>query len=271
MHRLHAWLVGGLAICVLGAGYPALASGESLKISLPNTQSVGQPLSITAEGVADGSHRLYAYADESRSACGADPQAEYSRRPGMVALLGAEGEALPAGGFSRSFVYTPAIQLPVICAYLDSTPSSAPDAFATNPEPVNEYLKNEEQAKPVGESTSTSPGAIQPLPVNPQLAREYWERLTREARMHQEHERELAEEVNRRIERQSPFCVVPSLRGRSLQSARAALRRAHCKLGAVRRRTGGVGALVVVGQNRLHGRRLRSGSSVAVTLAQRKR
>jgi hypothetical protein len=33
----------------------------------------------------------------------------------------------------------------------------------------------EEYAKPTGSSTSTSPGAIEPLPVNPQIEKEFWE------------------------------------------------------------------------------------------------
>lgn len=109
MRRRIAWLGGSLAACVLGVASPALASVESLKISTPATQTVGKPLTIMAAGVADGSNRLYAYADESRSTCAPNPHAESSERSNTVALSGAEGEGLPAGSFSKPYTYTPTI------------------------------------------------------------------------------------------------------------------------------------------------------------------
>ena len=39
---------------------------------------------------------------------------------------------------------------------------------------VREYLENEGEAQPTGTSTSTSPGAIEPLPVNKKLEEEFW-------------------------------------------------------------------------------------------------
>lgn len=232
----------------------------------PATQTVGKPLTITAAGVADGSHRLYAYADESRSTCAPNPHAEYSERSSTVALSGADGEALPAGSFSKTYTYTPTIQLPVICAYLDDTPYDTPDVSATVRDPVNEYLENREQAQSTGTATGTVPGALEPLPANQQLTREYWERVGREARMREEGERKASEEAKRKAQGQSVSCVVPSLRGQSLNGARTALRRAHCKLGKVSTRRGALGALVVIQQSRTHGTRLRRGAAVAVTL-----
>jgi hypothetical protein len=116
--------------------------------------------------------------------------------------------------------------------------SDTPDARATSglaEDPVNEYLEKAEPAQPTGSWTGTMPGAIEPLPVNQQAVREYWERVARAAtstveREHAEHE---AQEAQRRITVQ---CVVPSLKGDSLARARRALLHAHCKLGKVSRR-----------------------------------
>jgi len=69
-------------------------------------------------------------------------------------------------------------------------------------------------------------------------------------------------------------CVVPSLHSDSLVRARQALDRAHCSLGKVSRPRGYHGPLVVIGQRVRPGRKLSSGTPVAITLghpvAQRK-
>ncbi len=61
-------------------------------------------------------------------------------------------------------------------------------------------------------------------------------------------------------------CVVPSLRGKSLGAAQAALRRAHCKLGRVSKPHAHRGALVVTAQSPASGKKLADGAVVAVTL-----
>jgi hypothetical protein len=262
-------LPAAFAGCVLALAAPALSWAETLRVSAPGNQSVGQPLTISVSGVADGAHRLFAYADEDRGSCASTPRAEYTERVRIVTLSSFEGEALAAGGFSKTFTYTPTYQLPTFCAYLDDTSYDIPDVVATAGDPVNEYLENLELAKPTGERTGTLPGAIEPLPVNPQVVREYWERVAREAREHEERERRLAEQAEGRAGRKRSPCIVPSLKGRSLKDTRTALRAAHCRLGRVTVRRGGHGALVVTEQRPARGRRLSPGAAVRVSLAVR--
>lgn len=63
-------------------------------------------------------------------------------------------------------------------------------------------------------------------------------------------------------------CVVPSLKGDSLNGAIRGLRSAHCKLGKVSGLRKGRGAHVVVAQQRKPGTTLASGTAVGVTLGQ---
>ena len=51
----------------------------------------------------------------------------------------------------------------------------APEALtgAAAQDPVNEYLDNEGQAEPSETRTGSLPGAIQPLPINEQAAKEF--------------------------------------------------------------------------------------------------
>ena len=46
---------------------------------------------------------------------------------------------------------------------------------AASQDPVNEYLAGQGEAQPTGTRTATGPGAIEPLPVNAQEEREFWE------------------------------------------------------------------------------------------------
>jgi hypothetical protein len=64
----------------------------------------------------------------------------------------------------------------------------------------------------------------------------------------------------------APACVVPSLEGDTLSTAKSALARAHCKLGKVTRSHKRHGTLHVASQRPKKGKRLRAGSAVAVTL-----
>jgi type IV secretory pathway VirB10-like protein len=61
-------------------------------------------------------------------------------------------------------------------------------------------------------------------------------------------------------------CVVPSLKGDSLQAARNALGKAHCKLGKVSVTRAHRGALVVMRQGTANGRKLAGEAAIAVTL-----
>jgi hypothetical protein len=250
---------------------PALAHGESLTISFGAQATFGQPLTITAKGVADGAHGLYVYADQSGYSCAPDPHDEYNHKS-SVALSSAAGDPLSAGSYSKSYTYVWGTQALRICAYLDDTPSDTPDAFASvSPweDPVREYLENQSPAQPTGERTVTLPGAIEAAYVNPQVEREFWERVAREAQGHQEreHAEREVQEAKRTIR---AGCLVPSLKGDSLRRARWALRHAHCTLGRVSTRRGAHGALVVIRQSPARGFSLNRGAAVALTLGSRK-
>jgi len=252
----------------IGLGVSAAASAETLKVTTPPSQSIRVPLTITVSGVADGSHRLYAYAEEDRSSCASNPAEESQEGRRLVVLSEPEGDALPSGGFSETYTYSYPYQLPVFCAYLDDTPSDTPDAFATNADPVNEYLEHAGQVQPSESRTFTFPGAIEPAPVNLQLEREFRERMARE-----EVERAVrAREAQSKAQPQPVPCVVPSLKGRSLSAAKRSLRRAQCKLGKVTKPARAThGPLVVIRQGQPRGTKLPAGAPVAITLAARRR
>jgi hypothetical protein len=263
--RIARW-AAALAACVLVPAVPAAASGESLKVSMPRTGTVGQPLTITVTGTADGSHRLYVFADEGQyNECGSNPQNEYSESARVTALSGVEGEVLAAGAFSKSYSYTPTYRLPTLCAYLDDTISHPPDAFATLGDPVNEYLENREEAQATSSWSGPGPGAIEAPAVNPQAEKEFWEHL--QARLREEAESRARAQSVPRPAPHAAYCVVPSLKGRTLTGARTALRHHHCKLGKVTIRRHAHRGLLVVGQSRSRGTRLHDGAAVSVTIA----
>ena len=107
------------------------------------------------------------------------------------------------------------------------------------------------------------------------------ERPQREAaeRKHQEEtreatertEKEAAEEAQEKAKGAASRCVVPTLEGDSLASARRALHRAHCKLGRVTVPRGGHGTLVVTAQSLRRGAKRPGGTAVAVTLGPARR
>ena len=92
------------------------------------------------------------------------------------------------------------------------------------------------------------------------------ERLGHEARLREEGERAGREAAERERAAHNTVCVVPELRGDTLARARKMLRRAHCRLGKVTRRSGRA-KLVVAHQGVRPGRRLAKGSAVRVKLA----
>jgi hypothetical protein len=267
-----AWLAGLIGICSIGVAAPAVARAETLSISFAGKATTGQPLGITARGVADGAHRLYVYADQSGYRCASDPNQEYNPGSGVIVLSSTAGDTLSAGGFTNNYTYTPASELFDVCAYLDDTPFDAPDVLATDApaeDEVKKYLENQEGAQPTGSRTGTLPGAVEPLPYNPQIAKEYWERVEAEARSRRE--REQAAQAEHRAGA-AVQCVVPALRGHSLTAARRLLHDAHCKLGRVTIRHGAHhGTLVVTRQSPGRGRKLRQGAAVSVTLGPRTR
>jgi hypothetical protein len=89
---------------------------------------MGEPFNITAEGTADGLHRLFVYG-AAEGTCTPWPYEE-PRQKAAVWLSSPEGEPLGAGHFSRTYVATQERTGSYdVCAYLDATPSALPDSF----------------------------------------------------------------------------------------------------------------------------------------------
>ena len=87
-----------------------------------------------------------------------------------------------------------------------------------------------------------------------------------ETEAEEEAEAEEAEQAGRSsAASQRVRCTVPQLQGETLSLARTALSKAHCKLGKVTSMHGHHG-LIVISQSQNHGRRLPSGSAIAVHL-----
>jgi beta-lactam-binding protein with PASTA domain len=66
---------------------------------------------------------------------------------------------------------------------------------------------------------------------------------------------------------QAPRCIVPALHGKSLQTAKTTITKAHCRLGVVRRRTAPKALFgKVVSQSPAAAKRLEGGTFVRLTL-----
>jgi len=257
-NRRRWWLGSAVIASSIALATPALAQAESLTITSGGKPTLGQPLSITAKGIADGAHSLFVYADYSGYSCASNPYNEHDKAS-VVALSSVTGDPLAAGSYSMIYSYTPTVELFRICGYLDDTPSDVPDVSAsdTPADPVN----NQEPELPTG--TWSGPpvlGSSEPPHITLETAAEYYERVAREQAAQKAGQQSI-------IQR----CVVPSLKGESLSRAKQALLHAHCKLGKVHRDRGARGTLVVTGQTPSHDKTLSQGAAVAVTLGSRKR
>jgi hypothetical protein len=238
----------------LAAPVAAGAAQPTLKLALPLTEQVGEPIAITAKGSSDGTLRLFLFADEQRRPCAAGPSVE---QHGSWELTPYGGEQLPAGEFALTYSYTPQLQIAELCAYLDDTASGVPVVTARTPDSVREYQESATETPSLETRTEELPGAIKPQPVNQQLMKEYWARVEREEHEHQ------------RVRTSVRACVVPRLRGRTLMEARRTLQEAGCVLGHIGRR-GASRRLVVVSQGTAAGRVLQGGAAVAVALGSRR-
>jgi hypothetical protein len=257
---------------------PALAA-ESLTLSLGPKPTINKPLSITVEGVADGAHRLYVYAESGGEQCASDPYEEYSERLGEVALSSKDGDPLGGGSFSKVYTYTPeANNVYGVCAYLDDAPSDPPDAaggaYFTIPSGLVEapYLHNPQRQQEL-KQIAVEAEQRERAQVKEREERELQERRAREPASDSDEPGRQAREEEERETREAgeERCIVPLLKGRSLAGARTALSKAHCKLGRIGMPRKHYGALVVVTQSPAPGTKLPLGATVAVTLRPRRR
>jgi hypothetical protein len=247
----------------------ALASAETLRLSVGDKPALHEPLSVTAEGSADGAHRLYAYVDPGAEVCAPNPQAEATERFGVALISSSKGDLLSVGFFARPYTYVPEVNDAYsVCGYLDDLPTDPPDAVAV--------------------ATFGVPSG----PVEPTYLEAAADELKHIAVEHEQ--QELAAQAKLRQEREeleripaselpqsgaaSPQgsalvgagaaarCIVPLLKGHTLARARVLLLRAHCRLGKVERPSRARGALDVTRQGVRHGRVLSAGAAVAVGL-----
>lgn len=260
----------------------AFATGSLTVTVSSHIGVVGVPLSVTVEGFANGSDELYVFAAVAAAEeCAVDPNVE-TNHPGEISTLSdsgvreysnaAEGEAVDAGEFKHSYTFAPwgGYRDFVICAYLDVAPEAAPDAHAQTsiaipePGPVKAPYLNEAVKE-------FSPVAI----AEGQRKEREREQLEKE-RAEREHpplppSETTSDEPPPAVNDSTKRCLVPALHGRTLVDARAALKRADCRLGAVKRPIRARGRLVVVRQSVRSGSRRAADAAVAVVLGRRSR
>ncbi len=262
----------------------AVADGESLELSLPVSAHVDAFYVITAEGMADGAHRLFVYVDPGGAECAMTPDAERKEFTDAIAIFGPEGVALESGPFVRADhgFAPPEDDDYSVCGYLDAAPEDAADAVAEGRFAV--------PSGPVGEGEHVVGEDSEEL-----------RRLAAERERESEEQRAAAREREEREAReaaalrfigtlQAPpaeqlppaarapvatpavvHCIVPALRGHSLAWTRRALAHAHCSLGRVRPAAATRGSLVVVRQDVRRGTSLRDGAPVGVALGHPRR
>jgi hypothetical protein len=132
MRRLVAITTGALVACVMTLAAPVFAQAESIALSTSAAPTEDVPMTITASGEADGSHRLFVYVGEAFfSQCAALP----AHAEG-AALAGVSGEALGVGNYTLHYSYTPGLDQTLTtdraCGYLDTEPSNVPDATVSD-------------------------------------------------------------------------------------------------------------------------------------------
>src|SRR5689334_7485535 len=99
-----------LAICVAVAAIimlvpgSAAASGESVSVSASANPAQDLPVTITAQGVADGSHSLFVFVDRFGTPC---MQTSPYDEQFATELSSKSGDSVPAGSFTRTYTYTP--------------------------------------------------------------------------------------------------------------------------------------------------------------------
>jgi hypothetical protein len=276
-------LVGLLVLpATAWGGETAPGSTETLTLKAPDEREVGKPMTVTVEGTADGLHRLFVYGEDPwEGGCATWPYAEQGLKD-VVTLAGAEGDALDAGHFFRSFVVIPASgSAYTVCAYLDATPSGNPDAFeygcyvipATPTNNVNCYRSY----APWWVAAGAAEGAREQLARAEALRKSREEAIARQAREEAERRqaieavaRKAMQEAERKANEAKPKrCMVPRLRRHTLAGVRRLLRDADCRLGRVTTRHHGHGTLVVKSQNPQHGKTLPEGSAVSIVLGLR--
>jgi hypothetical protein len=268
------------------AGETAPGSTETLKLVAPvaDERALNVPMTVTAEGAADGLHRLFVYGEPNVQGCQTWPYQEQAQK-GAVTLTDIEGEPLSAGHFSKSFVVTPTREAYGVCAYLDTTASANPDVFEYGCYGIPAHIvRFPEVANVVECYESYEPWWV--IKAQEEGSREQLERAQAERKRREEAQqaareavaRQTSEEAARRLAIEeairrafevSPIpklCRVPQLRRHTLVGVRRLLRAADCRLGRVTIRHHVYGTLVAKSQNPRPGKTLPQGSAVSIVL-----
>lgn len=192
-------------------------------------------------------------------------------------MNGANNEVLQSGSPSPYYQFTKAdVGLTISCEVLAS---NAGGTGVARTKALSAIRESEES------SSGPNPGApyVPPqLPPSNQSANEAAARIVKEAEVERAAKERKAREESEAIERAqeeaearekqpaktaAEHCVVPSLKGDSLNKARHVLSKAHCKLGKVTMPHGSSGgSLVVTRQRTAAGRKLPAGTRVGVTM-----
>lgn len=273
----------------------ALGSTESISLEVPNERAVGEPMTLTVEGTADGLHRLFVYG-EARvgGGCQAWPY-KMQTQQGAATLTSAEGEPLNAGHFSASFVVVPASEHYGVCAYLDTAPSANPDVAAYGCYGIPTHISRFPEVENVPNCLmgytawwvleSLENGAKEREQKAEAAEAQLRQREALEASERRAHEeiaatraQEEAEAAAREEKQEAkgfavadlvPYhCRVPALRRHTLAGVRHLLRRSAFRLGRVTTHHG-PGTLVVKRQSPKRGTTSLCGSAVSIVLGSR--
>jgi len=267
-----------LASSAIASAELAASSTETLALSAPYERTVGSQMLITAEGTADGRHRLFVYG-EAEGTCAPWPDEEPNQKA-AVWLSKPEGELLGAGPFSKTYRVTPA-KTPSydVCAYLDTTPSELPDAFEWACWWIpngNCYMSNVTARDLLGarEEAGTIYAEAEAERTRREEAEQAQRHTNEEAAARQaseEAERRRAIEAAEHRARDITLtrCTVPRLHRHTLAGAHHLLRDASCRLGRVTFPHHAHGTLVVVAQSPQHGKTLPHDSAVSIVLGPR--
>jgi len=273
----------GLLMLATPAGAESMpGSGETLSLSVASQGIVGEPLAITASGIADGTHHLVVYGSYIDEGPARGAACTAAQDEGAEALTPSGGDVLPSGSFETHFAVVPRHECDYfVSAYLEAAGSRYADAWAF------ECVSFWEE---------TSPGAwakiscYVPLvtPLELRSLEEETQRVTEEAEARraaarhaeelqnaQAHRRELealaaAEQAEREAAKRNAahaaHCHVPALVGHTLEGARRLLKAADCRLGRVTLTRDRHATARVRGQSPSPHRLLAAGAAIAVTI-----
>jgi hypothetical protein len=257
--RLVAPLVA-VAVATVSLALPAPSAAASAPSVGPLTVKEQGSETAEAEIKAEGSRTEYQFwlegprkgpFCESPSSCG--PAAELVGSGYVEASVAEEPVSVKLTGLESSSWYTAR----VIARNGSGATEAQPLLFKTGlPLPVQTF-NTYERPNAEGGSWAEQAGRLR-VEEAERERRQASERAAREAS-----ERELAATPP------APQCRVPRLKGDTLRTAHAVLRKAHCQLGRVRRPKHGHGQLVVSGQSPVAGAKLDVNAPIAVTLGLR--